>query len=222
MTWTSGRLPVRNAAPLVAPNTAFKPHSVLPAPGMPVTNRTSCRNSARAVSTARRIASVVRPRLPTSARASAISATPCRLYSMVAASTIVGTGRYGAASQARASNGVHRRRDACDNVPQQRPQRCSRRREHRRHAVPQQRPLWWGACASRRHQDRHDRMGAALRVEVEEIERVVLGLLAIEHADRRGADLEFQHDDDVLRSAGPHRSAVPGEAADIRTGCARC
>ena len=104
MTWTSGRLPVRNAAPLVARNTAFKPHSVLPAPGMPVTNSTSCRNSARAVSTAWRIASVVRPRLPTSARASAISATPCRLYSMVAASTIVGTGRYGAASQARASN----------------------------------------------------------------------------------------------------------------------
>ena len=28
------------AAPLVAPNTAFKPHSVLPAPGMPVTNST--------------------------------------------------------------------------------------------------------------------------------------------------------------------------------------
>ena len=41
-------------------------------------------------------------------------------------------------------------------------------------------------------------MRTAFRVEVEQIKCVIFGLLAIEYAHGRGADLEFQHQDGVL------------------------
>ena len=42
-------------------------------------------------------------------------------------------------------------------------------------------------------------MHAALRMKVEEIQRVIFGLLAVDRGDRCGADLEFQCQDCVRR-----------------------
>ena len=64
-----------------------------------------------------------------------------------------------------------------------------------------------------RNQDRHDGMRTALRVEVEQIERVVLGLLTIEHAHRRCADLEFQYQD---RALGQQNSVDPSSQTEQR------
>ena len=47
-------------------------------------------------------------------------------------------------------------------------------------------------------------MCTALRMKVEEVERVILSLLAIERGDRCGTDLEFQH-----------QYRVPGQQDDI-------
>ena len=83
----------------------------------------------------------------------------------------------------------------CD-VVYERGQSAVRRIQHRGDGVPQQWPGGGAGLTLCDDQDRHHRMGAAVGVEVEQIERVILDLLA-RHAGLVGG-LELQHQDGAV------------------------
>ncbi len=47
-------------------------------------------------------------------------------------------------------------------------------------------------------EDRNDRMSSAVGMEIEQIERIILDLLTIDHSERGRTNLEFQHQDGAL------------------------
>ncbi len=71
--------------------------------------------------------------------------------------------------------------------------------EYRCHAVPKQRPGGGARRSFSGDKDGDHRVATAFGVEIEQVERVILHLLAVQVGERTRSDLEFQHQDGTVR-----------------------